>query len=779
MKHAFRITIACLSALTTLTSFSEVPQLPTEDPPEGALHPLLAETIHRGPFRAQWASLVTHKIPDWYLHDRIGVTAHWGIYSVPGWTKRVDKPYGIGYAEWYWQWMAAYPEVREYHKEHFGDQPYDAFIDGAYDRTLGKKIGFWTSDFNADKLMKQVKDAGGKYFLVTSKHHEGFCIFNTTTTDRNSVKMGPHRDLAKEICDAARRHGLRVGFYFSWYEWFNPHYTGKGDIRAYKGCKPLTDIDKDGKLEYVDDYIIPQIKELIDQYHPDLLYFDGDWSHSYVYWRSREVLAYYYNQAAARGQTVVSNDRLGGAKDGLSTAWGTYGDLRHVEYFANVDKSRPWAMWRGFGNSFGWNRNENPKCILSPLQIVQMMVNCAAAGGNTDFNLGPTGDGNLPAWDSDSLTAMGSWLGKNGNSIYGTTRSPLGTLQHGRLTFQEATSTLYYHLFDWPGTGEIAIDGIASKIQSARILSTGKPLDFVQQDAQVKIRVPASVLDETVTVIALRYQPPFQIKAPWLYPQTPEFYANVQKLRKRGITLVDYHLHIRNNMTPAKAVSRISLSGIDSGLIENHGREWPLSDNEKLADFIDRCKSVEMDNERKLLVGIQVNDRDWYQQIDPGLLKRLDYVVADTMIMGVTKEGKQQRLWLPEVKIDDAEKWMERYMAHNLQILDEPISILANPTYLPACIADQYDTLWTEERMKQIIEKAVKKGIGIEIQAGSPFANLRFLQLAKAMGAKFTVGTNNFYDHDKIDKIGLWFDLIEKLQLQKSDFWTPAMRPLK
>ena len=92
-------------------------------------------------------------------------------------------------------------------------------------------------------------------------------------------------------------------------------------------------------------------------------------------------------------------------------------------------------------------------------------------------------------------------------------------------------------------------------------------------------------------------------------------------------------------------------------------------------------------------------------------------------------------------------------------------------------LADQYDKLWTEERMKQIIAKAVKKGIGIEIQAGSPFPNLRFLQLAKEMGAKFTVGTNNFYDHDKIDKIGRWFDLIEKLQLQKSDFWTPPACP--
>jgi len=258
--------------------------------------------------------------------------------------------------------------------------------------------------------------------------------------------------------------------------------------------------------------------------------------------------------------------------------------------------------------------------------------------------------------------------------------------------------------------------------------------------------------------------------SPFLYPQTEAFKKGLATAQTRGLTLTDHHIHIRGGMTPEKAALRQEQSGIRSAVLENFGREWPLSNNVALAAFIDTAKQARA-NGQPLPVGIQVNDRDWFMRIDPDLLKRLDFVLADTMIMGITDEGKPRRLWLPNVTIGDPEAWMKEYMAHNLRILDEPVSILANPTYLPPCISNRYDQLWTEPRMRQVIAKAVEKGVALEIQAGSAYPKPAFLKLAKSMGAKFSFGSNNF--DDKVKDPSRWFEAIERLDLRPADLATP------
>ena len=258
--------------------------------------------------------------------------------------------------------------------------------------------------------------------------------------------------------------------------------------------------------------------------------------------------------------------------------------------------------------------------------------------------------------------------------------------------------------------------------------------------------------------------------ATWLYPQTEPLRSQLAAAKARGLVLTDYHIHIRGGMTSEKAALRQEQSGIRSAVLENVGREWPLHDQATLAAFIDASSRARADGQR-LPVGIQVNDRDWATQIDPALLKRLDFVLADTMIMGVTAEGKPRRLWLPDVAIDNPEAWMKEYLAHNLRILDEPVSILANPTYLPPCISNRYDQLWTEPRMRQLIAKAVGKGIALEIQAGSAYPKPAFLKLAKSMGAKFSFGTNNH--DDKTKDLARWFEAIKLLDLQPADLAIP------
>ncbi len=257
-----------------------------------------------------------------------------------------------------------------------------------------------------------------------------------------------------------------------------------------------------------------------------------------------------------------------------------------------------------------------------------------------------------------------------------------------------------------------------------------------------------------------------------IYPEDKVFTQLKSECKQRGIEITDWHIHIRGGMTPEDAAKRELLSGIRSTAMENHGREWEIFDNEKLRNFADAVKKIKI-NGRNMPVGIQVNDRDWFQQIDEKTRAKFDYILADTMIMGKLPNGRDNRLWLVK-EIADPNKWMEEYMNHNMQILSEPIDILANPTYLPAPIAAQYDKLWTEERMKKIISKAIEKGIALEIQATSPFPNERFLKLAKQMGAKFSFGTNNFDPRPK--DLSRWLEVIKLIDLKANDIWTPKKK---
>lgn len=251
------------------------------------------------------------------------------------------------------------------------------------------------------------------------------------------------------------------------------------------------------------------------------------------------------------------------------------------------------------------------------------------------------------------------------------------------------------------------------------------------------------------------------------YPMNDVNRMLASECARRGITIVDYHLHLRGGMTPEKANERQSAWIVRSSAMDNHGREWETRSNEQLSAFAAKSRAVNP----SIPVGVQVNDRDWFRQIDAATRAKLDYVLADSMIMGKRADGRDCRLWEPQ-DIPDAEKWMDRYVAHNLQILGEPISILANPTYLPVEIAGDYDKLWTEARMRAVIAKAVERGIAIEIQAESPYPRPKFLKLAKKMGAKFSFGTNNFNDRPK--DLSRWLDAITWLDLKGDDVWTPA-----
>ena len=356
----------------------------------------LTKVTAQGSYKATWESLDSHKMPQWYDDAKVGLSMHWGVYSVPAWAPR-EK--GISYAEWYGNRMkeVGNPTVA-YHKENYGENfTYDDFIPK------------WKAEnYNPTEWAKFAKKMGANYIFITSKHHDGFCLWPTKYTDRNAMKMGPKKDLLGQFFAAGRKENLKVGLYYSLYEWYNPLYTGK-DI-SYAGLKKVNN--------YVDDYMIPQIKELIDLYHPDFFFFDGEWDHPESFWKMKEVVAYYYNEAAKRNQEVFVNDRFG--KDER----GKHGDLYNVEYSYDDGSlgilTHKWSFWQGIAKTFGYNMDTDMEDCLSPKEFIDKVVDGVSRNGNFDINVGPTAAGIIPEYEQHPLLKLGEWLKVNGEAIYGT-----------------------------------------------------------------------------------------------------------------------------------------------------------------------------------------------------------------------------------------------------------------------------------------------------------------------------------------------------------------------
>ncbi|MDR3750965.1 MAG: alpha-L-fucosidase [Terracidiphilus sp.] len=385
----------------------------------------------------------------WWHEARFGMFIHWGLYSV------------VGQHEWAKEFEGIPIPQYELLAKHFHPKPNAA-----------------------REWARLAKKAGQKYMVMTTKHHEGFCLWDTKLTDYNAMKQGPGRDLVREFVDAARAEGLRVGFYYSLMDWHHPD----GAL-----CKT----DEAARKRFVA-YTHGLIRELLTNYGKiDVLWYDVDWPLTAEGWESERMNEMVFS---LQPEIIVNN------RNGLD------GDFSTPEQHITASEAgRAWETCMTLNNSWGFNRGDD--AWKTPKTIVSNLATCALGGGNYLLNIGPEPDGSIPPETVSVLETVGQWLDTNGKAIYNTERGSISG--NDNANFTRRGNTLYVHEHFWPGhtpaaewltffqpEAVISLGGLKAKVLSARLLKTGQSVKFTQDDQSVRfVGLPLIAPDQPATVI--------------------------------------------------------------------------------------------------------------------------------------------------------------------------------------------------------------------------------------------------------------------------------------
>ncbi|MFY0256346.1 alpha-L-fucosidase [Chitinophaga sp. 30R24] len=344
-------------------------------------------------YEANWASLNKRGIPAWFNNAKFGIFIHWGVYAVPSYA--VVGP--GGYSEWYWYNLQGTKEGSHQQVQAFHDKNYGK--DFSYERFENQ---FTAALFNPEQWAQLFRRSGAKYVVLTSKHHEGYCLWDNQQANTswghswNAVTGTPKRDLLGDLTTAVRKEGLKMGYYYSLYEWFNPLWLKN-------------------RQQYVKEVMTPQFKDLITRYKPSVIFADGEWEMSDTAWQSPSLLAWLFNESPVKGEVVV-DDRWGSNTRGKNNG-ATY---LTSEYGSGMQPGVIWEESQGIGQSYGYNRMENADDYKKSSDLILMLVDIVARGGNLLLDIGPTADGRIPVIMQQKLLDMGKWLDINGEAIYDT-----------------------------------------------------------------------------------------------------------------------------------------------------------------------------------------------------------------------------------------------------------------------------------------------------------------------------------------------------------------------
>jgi alpha-L-fucosidase len=439
-----------------------------------------AASAQDGPYQATTESLRRHKVPQWFEDAKFGIFIHWGVYAVPA------------YHEWYVEFISPksnfgflyggppYTATR-------GNLPEELFKANIREQAFQYHLKNWGPNFAYDDFIPMFKaekydpdawadlfrQAGARYVVLTAKHGDEFALWPTKHTRRNAMEMGPHRDLAGDLSKSVRKAGMKMGFYHNTtYTFWDPRYPGRDWV----------------------DYMNNSIKELVDLYHPSVLW--GDVTVGPVkdgrgnplpadYWNSKEVLAYFYNHSE-NPEEVVANDR-----------WGRDTDGKMLGDFATPERSRvnrilpqKWEECDSLDpTSWGYNRTLHLGEYMTANELVDYLVDIVSKNGNLLINVGPRADGTIPEFMQDTLKRTGDWLRVNGEAIYGTRY--WDTYRDGDVRFTRKGNTLYAIALEWP-EDELRLTTLAGKqVVSVSLLGLSEPVRWKQQKDALVIEPPS------------------------------------------------------------------------------------------------------------------------------------------------------------------------------------------------------------------------------------------------------------------------------------------------
>jgi alpha-L-fucosidase len=392
----------------------------------------------------------------WWKDAKFGMFIHWGIYSVPSGKWGETTTYG--------EWIM-----------------HSAKIPRAEYGALAEK--FNPIKFNADEWVKLAKDAGQKYIVITSKHHDGFAMFGSKASKYNIVDATPFkRDILKELAEACRKQDMKLGFYYSQaQDWYHPGGAVSGNVEwdeTHKG-----DMNK-----YIDEIAIPQVKEILANYGDvAVLWWDTPTNMTKEMTEKLAALTKPY-------PTLITNNRLGA---------GMGGDLETPEQFvpATGFPGRNWEVCMTMNGHWGYNAYDDR--WKSTEDLLRKLIDIVSKGGNFLLNVGPNQYGIIPEVCQQNLREMGAWLNMNGDAIYGTQASPFPFLSWGRAT--RKGQTLYLHVFDWPKDGKLVVP-FGNKITKAVLLADAKTnLKVTSGKEKSTIQLPAYAPDKIASVIAVNF----------------------------------------------------------------------------------------------------------------------------------------------------------------------------------------------------------------------------------------------------------------------------------
>ncbi|WP_340157800.1 alpha-L-fucosidase [uncultured Maribacter sp.] len=412
---------------------------------------------------------------EWWRDAKFGMFIHWGAYSIIG-GERGEKIAGGG-AEWAMDKLDY--TIEEYEK---------------FPAMFNPEL------FNADDWVKMAKDAGMKYIVITSKHHDGFGLWDSKVSDYDIMDASPFkRDIIRELAEASRKQGIRFGVYHSIVDWHHPQAQGNLFPNYNAGQKDQTVVNPEFP-QYYKNYLKPQVKELLTNYGDiDIVWFDGDWIADYTTEMGKDMYGFIREM---QPNTIINNRVDKGRKgmEGMDREGNFAGDFGTPEQeIPATGIAEDWEACMTMNGTWGYKPDDTK--WKSSEDLIQKLVDIVSKGGNFLLNIGPDGYGRFPSQSIRRLKALGEWTDANGEAVYGAKASPFEMPEWGRYTSKDGV--IYAHIFNWPEDGKLKLNK-AIKLKKASFLSNSQTnINFTTTDEGVILELPETSKEEFVTVLKL------------------------------------------------------------------------------------------------------------------------------------------------------------------------------------------------------------------------------------------------------------------------------------